>query len=161
MATLEHLLSDQISLSEKLLATMSREKDAALRLDLEALREALFEKETLLGALSAMESTFIRHLRTQAARLGVPEDEATVTRLIEKIGGASAAALVRLRDKLRALHVSIQELNREERHLVEHSLRSIQLSLQIVGNRLRPCTLYSRTGAVNAVQGVRLYDRGA
>jgi len=161
LATLEKLLADQVGLSEKLLGVMEREKEAAVGLSLDGLRQALFEKETLLGTLTVMEQSLIKHLRAHAAALGIPETEATVTRILERIGGDRAARLLPLRDELRALHQRIQDLNVEERHLMEHSLRSAQLSLRIIGNRLRPAGVYSRSGSVDSTQGVRLVSKGA
>lgn len=163
--TFERLLDDQVSVSERLLAVMERERRATVELDLDGLRDALFEKETLLGALAAMEEALVRFLRTEAVANGSTETAATVTDLIERmrpsVGEATTLRLIARRDRVRALHRQIRELGEQERMLVEHSLRTVQLSLKIIRNRIEPDAFYSSAGRARPAQERCLFSRGA
>ncbi|MCA9774684.1 MAG: flagellar protein FlgN [Myxococcales bacterium] len=163
--SLERLLEDQETISERLLAVMERERRATIDLDLDTLREALFEKETLITTLGAMERMVVQYLRDEAGEDPSGDPPATVTEVIERrraeIGEPSALRLIARRDRVRGLHRRIRELGEHELRLVEHSLHSMDLSLRIIRNRIEPDRVYSPSGRMRSSQELRLFHRGA
>jgi len=128
-------------------AVMTKEREAALQLALDALNEAEFEKENILSALGLLEEKR-RHLVSRLAdMLGCPEPAMNLTMISQRVGEPFAGRLQQIASELSALFKSLQAANQRNKQLFEHSRELLAGSLQLFGEAMAPTPTYSATGA--------------
>lgn len=131
-----------------MLTVIDKEKDAAVRLKLNRLNEAGWEKEKILIKLRRLEEQRCLLVIRLAETLGHPSQDLTLTMISEMVGEPFAGRLKQAADNLRTLLGTLGEANRLSRRLFEHSLAFLRGSFNILHEMMESNPVYYRTGNI-------------
>jgi hypothetical protein len=130
---LEGALAEEIRLQRELAGTGSRKRDALVRLDVVAVDQATSREQSLLGALGPAAERRLRRTLEVCRLLGIPEAEASVTRVADRVGEPWRAALLTHASDLRGALAEVARVNRSNRALTEQSLDYVKRFFRILG----------------------------
>ena len=142
------LLEGEIELLEALLTTLQEEKGAVLDSDLNALNRAVKEKENLILKIRILEEQRMHLMERIAGVLQRPVQVLTLTQLSQVSESGASERLDRCASTIRALTQSIDDLNKTNRGLVQHSLDLVRGSLSLLDKLTVPHPIYHRTGEI-------------
>jgi hypothetical protein len=142
---LEQALAEEIRLERELAATGARKREALVRLDLGAVDAATSREQSLLGAIGQAAERRLRRTAETARLLGIPEGEASVTRIAERAGGPWGAGLSSQAAELRRCLEEVARVNRSNRSLTEQSLDYVKRFFRILGG-VKDEVAYTRRG---------------
>ena len=152
---LETALADEIRLEADLLAVGLRKREALVRLDVPAVEQANSREQALLGAIGHAAERRLRRTAETARLLGVPEAEASVTRVAERAGEPWQAALTAQALELRKTLGEVARVNRANRTLTEQSLEYVKRFFRILGG-VKDDMVYSRRDIENRSDAPKL-----
>jgi flagellar biosynthesis/type III secretory pathway chaperone len=126
LKSLEDALADETRLERELLGAGSRKRDALVALDLRAVDQATSREQNLLVAVAGAAERRLRRTADAAKLLGIPEGEASVTRVARRAGEPWAARLSAAAEGLRQVLRELASVNRTNRALTEQSIARIR-----------------------------------
>jgi hypothetical protein len=150
---LEHLLnhlSRETQLYQSMLAVIAKEKEAAVRSELDALNEAAAEKEKIMTALGKVDEQRRQLVKCLAEALGSPFQDLTLKKLSQLVNEPFAGRLRQAGTDLLAVLNQVQESNRRSKQLFEHSLELLRGGFNLLNELLSSNTVYYRTGNIRS-----------
>jgi len=145
---LTQLLNQEAGLYESMAAVIDKEKEAAIRTELNALVETRKEKENILLKLRIMEDQRTRIVAEMADDLGYLPHDLTLTKISQLVDGPDAKRLKDCSAKLSFLIGRLQEANHNNRQLFKHSLDLLRGSFNILSHLMEANPVYHRTGNI-------------
>ncbi|MGD9193130.1 MAG: flagellar protein FlgN [Desulfobacterales bacterium] len=145
---LTQLLNQEAGLYESMAAVIDKEKDAAIRTELSRLIETRKEKENILLKLRIMEDQRTRIVVKVADDLGYLPHDLTLTKISQLVDDPYAKRLKDCSAKLSFLIGRLQEANRNNRQLFEHSLDLLRGSFNLLNDLMEANPVYHRTGNI-------------
>ncbi|MGD8715931.1 MAG: flagellar protein FlgN [Desulfobacterales bacterium] len=145
---LTQLLNQEAGLYESMAAVIDKEKDAAIRTELSRLIETRKEKENILLKLRIMEDQRTRIVAKMADDLGYLPHDLTLTKISQLVDDPYAKRLKDCSAKLSFLIGRLQEANRNNRQLFEHSLDLLRGSFNLLNDLMEANPVYHRTGNI-------------
>ena len=146
------LLTQETEIYRSMLDVVDREKDAAVRSDLDALQQSAFEKENLIAEIHQKETLRRQCVLDLAAGLGLSDQDLTLTQIIHGVDEPFAGALRRVSDNFSQVLKKLQTANERNKLIVEHSLTLLRGSFQLLNELLTPSTVYYRTGNLQSLK---------
>ncbi len=144
------LLDQETELYRSMLDVVDREKEAALRSDVDALQATAMEKEHLISELQQMETLRRQLVADLAVELGIPDQEVTLTAITQAADEPYAGRLNRINKNFSNIIKSLQMANECNRQLVEHSLALLRGSFNQLNDLVAPGTVYYRSGNIQS-----------
>ena len=145
---LTQLLNQEAGLYESMAAVIDKEKEAAIRTELNRLVESRKEKENILLKLRIMEDQRTRIVAKMADDLGYLPHDLTLTKISQLVDDPYAKRLKDCSAKLSFLIGRLQEANRNNRQLFEHSLDLLRGSFNLLNDLMEANPVYHRTGNI-------------
>jgi len=145
---LAQLLNREAGLYESMAAVIDKEKEAAIRTELNALVETRKEKENILLKLRIMEDQRTRIVAKMADDLGYLPHDLTLTKISQLVDDPYARRLKDCSAKLSFLIGRLQEANHNNRQLFEHSLDLLRGSFNLLSHLMETNPVYHRTGNI-------------
>ena len=145
---LTQLLNQEAGLYESMAAVIDKEKEAAIRTELNRLIETRKEKENILLKLRIVEDQRTRIVAKMADDLGYLPHDLTLTKISQLVDDPYAKRLKDCSAKLSFLISRLQEANRNNRQLFEHSLDLLRGSFNLLNDLMEANPVYHRTGNI-------------
>lgn len=145
---LTQLLNQEAGLYESMAAVIDKEKEAAIRTELNRLIETRKEKENILLKLRIVEDQRTRIVAKMADDLGYLPHDLTLTKISQLVDDPYAKRLKDCSAKLSFLIGRLQEANRNNRQLFEHSLDLLRGSFNLLNDLMEANPVYHRTGNI-------------
>ena len=142
------VLSRETELYQTMSTVMSKEKDAAIQLNLMALNEAQIEKENILVALGLLEGRRLDLVAALGNALGYSAQDMNLTKIAQLVGEPFAGRLKQAKADLSAVLESAQDANERNRQLFEHSRDLVRGSINLLGEIGSTNPIYYRSGLV-------------
>ena len=146
------LLKQETEIYRSMLDVVDRERDAAVRSDLDALQQTAFEKENLIAEIHQKETLRRQSVLDLAAALGISDQNLTLTQIVHGVDEPHAGALRGVNDNLSAVLKKLQTANERNKLIVEHSLALLRGSFQLLNALLAPGTVYHPTGNLQSLK---------
>lgn len=152
---LQKNLKHQLTLYRQLVDLLRDEKEHIVGVRLKEIREATYAKEAILDEIHREEFRRQKWVKEAAALLGVPAADLTMELVAARIGGKDLyEPLISLRNTLTHMVRKAQEMNADNKRLVESALKDAQeLKRNILGISSDQPQVYGPKGNVNT--GVR------
>ena len=144
------ILDGETQLYQSGLAVIDREKEAAVRSELNALNEAAAEKENLMAALRKIDEQRRGLMKRLAEALGYPLKDLTLKKLSQLVDEPFAGRLQRAGENLQCVLNQVQEANQGSKLLFEHSLDLLRGTFNLLNELLSANTVYYRTGNIHS-----------
>ena len=144
------ILDRETQLYQSGLAVIDREKEAAVRSELNALNEAAAEKENLMAALRKIDEKRRGLMKRLAEALGYPLKDLTLKKLSQLVDEPFAGRLQRAGENLQCVLNQVQEANQGSKLLFEHSLDLLRGTFNLLNELLSANTVYYRTGNIHS-----------
>ena len=142
------ILRQESSLYRSLLDVIDQEKEAAVRSDINGLNQAGLDKEKHLVEIHEKEKRRRELVARLAGEKGMAAADLTLSQISERADKPLAGTLRRVsRDFLNLLSL-VQAANRRNQQIVEHSLRLLRGSFNLLNELMTPNTVYYRTGNI-------------
>ena len=141
-------LEQATELYQSLFRVLQNEKDVVVGLNLKQLNEACKAKDNLLLKLRILEERRVQLMDRVAAELGRSPQGLTLTELSQLVDEPYAD---RLRDRctdLLALMHTLQDVTRQNKFLMSHSLQLVQGSYNLLNNLTAANPVYYRSGNI-------------
>ncbi|MEJ2164380.1 MAG: flagellar protein FlgN [Desulfobacterales bacterium] len=143
-------LSRETELYQSMLDVVDKEKEAAVRPELDALNEAAAEKEKIMTALGKVDEQRRQLVKCLAEALGSPFQDLTLKKLSQLVNEPFAGRLRQAGTDLLAVLNQVQESNRRSKQLFEHSLELLRGGFNFLNELLSSNTVYHRTGNIHS-----------
>lgn len=140
------LLNQEIEIHRSMQDVVDREKEAALRSDLDALRQTTVEKEKLISEIHQKETLRRQSVVDLAAALGIADQELTLTKIAREVDEPFAGTLRRVNENFSAVIRKLQTANERNKLIIAHSLALLRGSFNLLNELLAPSTVYFSTG---------------
>ena len=144
------LIDRETQLYQSVLAVIDREKEAAVRSELNALNEAAAEKENLMAVLRKFDEQRRGLMKRLAEALGYPLKDLTLKKLSQLGDEPFAGRLKRAGANLLCVLNQVQEANQRSKLLFEHSLDLLRGTFNLLNELLSANTVYYRTGNIHS-----------
>lgn len=145
---LQTILLDEIDLYRELLSILQKEKEVMIDVSADKIMKCIKEKETLGLKLRMLEDYRITVVKRLSEKLNIPEEDIKLSRLSEIVDEPYSSQFKRYSSDIRALTMSIEEVNRYNKEFIERSLVSIRSSLSILNLLNSSNPTYLQTGEV-------------
>jgi len=142
------LLRQESELYRSLLVVIDREKEAAVRPDLNALNEAGIDKEKHLFEIHKKEQRRRHLVACLAEDHGVAAADFTLTKISQRESEPQAGNLRRVSQEFSAVLTQVQAANLRNQLIVEHSLALLRGSFNMLNELMAPNTVYYRSGII-------------
>lgn len=142
------ILRQESGLYRSLLVVIDREKEAAVRSDVQALNQAGLDKEKLLAEIHMKDKGRARVLAHLAGEQGDAAADLTLSRISQRAAEPQAGTLRRVCQDFLSLLNQVQAANRRNQQIVEHSLQLLRGSFNMLNELTTPNTVYYRTGNI-------------
>jgi flagellar biosynthesis/type III secretory pathway chaperone len=149
LAQLLDLLGQETGLYRLLLPVIDMEKEAAIRSELKALNAARSEKEKILAELNQSGRRRQRLAVDLAEKLGYAAQDPTLKAIADRVHEPFAGRLRQAGRDLSAVLSQVQAANQRNRHLIDHSLKLVRGSFNLLCELTTSDPLYHRTGSVH------------
>ena len=157
---LSSVLEREIGCYEELIGSARAEQQALIRGKLQELKLALEAQELLIASTKALEETRRQIGRMLAQRLGLPDEDVTLTRLIELGYDGETGRIAALRDKVREVVIELDRLNAGNAQLINSSIDFINQTMWVLLQTRQPKGTYTPKGATGTpVRDRALVDR--
>ena len=144
------LLHQTHGLYERLLPILEQEREAALAPDMDRLMGATADKESILTRLQDLERQRTRLVHELTRELGLSNENASLERMAEHLGGPDASRLREVHQSLNCVLADIRRANARSRLVMSHCLSLVQNSLAFLTHWMRPAAVYGATGHLDA-----------
>ncbi|HLF93105.1 MAG TPA: flagellar protein FlgN [Planctomycetota bacterium] len=145
LKALEESLSEEIRLERTLLGVGTRKRDALVSLDLREVEQATSQEHNLLVALGGSAERRMRRTSDAARLLGLPDAEASVTRVAQRAGEPWSARLLAQAGELRDTLRSVSRVNAANSQLAQQSIGHVQRFFLVLSGQKDEVT-YTRRG---------------
>ena len=145
LKALEEALSDESRLERELLEVGTRKRDGLVSLDLREVEQATSREHHLLVALGGTAERRLRRTADAARLLGLPEPEASVTRVAQRAGEPFCSRLLAQAEELRRTLKDVSRVNTTNRRLAEQSIGHVQNFFLVLSGQKDEVT-YTRRG---------------
>ena len=142
------ILEKETGLYELLLIALKNEKKAVVDSRLDKLNEASKEKENLLLKIRILEEQRSTNLMNLAEKLGQSPQDLTLTRLSQLLDEPYSTQMEGFCSKFSALMQSIEEINKNNKALIQHSLELVRGSLTLLNDLVPSSPVYHKTGRI-------------
>ena len=142
------LLKQETEIYRCMLDVVDREKEAAVRSNLDALRQTAVEKENLISQIHQKEGLRRQTVLDLAVTLGIADRDLTLTRISHEVDEPFAGRLRRVSEHFAAVLKKLQTANERNKLIVEHSLALLRGSFNLLNGLVAPGTVYYRTGNI-------------
>jgi len=157
---LSAVLEREIGCYEELIQSARAEQQALIRGKLEELKLSIEAQELLISSTKTLEGTRREIGRTLAERLDLPDQEVTLTRLIELGHDDAEGRIGALRDRVRAVVRELDRLNAGNAQLISSSIDFINQTMWVLLQPRADKPTYSSEGSTEAPAPSRaLVDR--
>lgn len=154
LAQMLDILRRETELYQAMSEVMDKERDAALQSNLIDLNQAGIEKENILVALGLFEKQRRDLLTDLAVMLGYPGRELNLSRISQLVDEPFAGQLQQARLDLTTIVESVQDSNRRNKQIFEHSRELIRGSYNLLSEMVTSNQIYYRTGAIQSASSV-------
>jgi flagellar biosynthesis/type III secretory pathway chaperone len=154
LGQLQNLLSHETGFYESMLAVMQKEKAAVMRSELNALNNAIREKEDLILKLRTLEQDRVLVVRRLAEIFGNVPQDLTLTMIAQQIDEPYAGQMRQSCMNLVSLLERVQAENHRNKILIEHSMDLLRGSFDLLSGLMGSNTVYRRTGSVQSTQRI-------
>lgn len=144
------LLSQETGLYHSVLAVLDKEKEAAVRSELNALNEAGIEKEKILTTLRETDLQRRRLVSCLAENLGYQLQDLTLKKLSQLVDEPFAGQLRQASTDLLEVLTRVQEANLRSQHLFAHSLALLRGAFIFLNELDSSNPVYYRTGNIHS-----------
>ena len=144
------LLNQEIELYRSMQEVVDREKEAAVRSDLDALQATAIAKEHLISDLQTKEGLRRQIVADLAIELGIPGQDVTLTSIFQASDEPHAGRLKCIKKDFYDVIESLQTASESNRQLVEHSLALLRGSFNLLNELVAPGAVYYRTGNIQS-----------
>lgn len=141
-------IRQETELYQLMLATIDKEKDAAIQSDLNSLNESEIEKENLLTKIQRVEEQRCLLVRKLSEKLAYSHQDLTMTKIAQMVDEPFAGRLVQASADLKTMLNTLREANQQNKLLFEHSLELLRGSLNLLSGFRGSNKVYYRTGNV-------------
>jgi hypothetical protein len=148
LTSLNDCIDRQLILYRKLLDLFHLERRAILESDLDALNQAVMDKEIVLQRIRREELQRKQVADKIATLLELPPESLTITRLSKRVPEPHASDMKRRGGELQALIETIQVESERNRSLCLQALHFVNGSLKMLTTLTRPNQVYHATGRV-------------
>ncbi len=154
------LLAQEAAEYRQLLALLEDEERALRSGDSGRVAELTKRKETLALELKVLEEARATLMERLSARLAMPVESVTLTRLLDIVPAALAPSLSELRDELTDLTGRLFEANRRNGFLLERSLAHVRGALSLLTSLVTHPATYEPNGQLfGSGSSVTIFDR--
>lgn len=143
-------LDDLVDRCQALLDILKLEKQAILRASVDDLNAIRAKKEDLIQAIQVIDSRRFDLLSGLAMNFNVDQNSLTVSILAELAGNPFSGPLFRLSDRLSTLLKNIQDVNKANQSLLDHSISFVRSAVSFLSHLLTPSPVYYRTGKMSS-----------
>jgi flagellar biosynthesis/type III secretory pathway chaperone len=150
---LQQVLRKQLALYRQLVDLLRAEREHVVAVGLKEIREDTYGKEALIDEIQREEAKRRRWLAEAAPLFGFTEAECSLERIAQhKLASAQAETLLSVRQALLHLVRKAQEMNEDNRRLVESALKDAeQLKRNVLGLSSDQPQVYGPRGAMSTV----------
>ena len=154
------VLQEECKLYGFLITMAAREKDAAIKLDIEMLNESGKDKESCLLKLKNLEAERVQIHTRLAKELGYSTTDLTLSKLAKMQNEPYSGELKACSAELRRLLENLNRQNRHNQDLFTHSLELLRGSYNLLGNLTGMTPVYYSSGNMKAkrMAGNLLHD---
>ncbi|NNL76296.1 MAG: flagellar protein FlgN [Desulfobacterales bacterium] len=144
-------IRQETELYRLMLTTIDKEKDAAIRSDLNSLNETEIEKENLLAKLHRVEEQRCLLVTKLSETLAYPYQSLTLTRISQMVVEPFAGRLEKASTDLKTTLNALREASRGNQLLFEHSLELLRGSFNLLSGLMGANKVYYRTGGIRSI----------
>ena len=144
------LLDREAALYQSVLDLIEREKEAAVRSELNALNETVAEKENLMAGLRKIDEQRSGLTARLAEALGYSPKDLTLKKLSQLVDEPFAGRLQKAGTNLQSVLNQVQEANQRSKQLFEHSLDLLHGAFNLLNELLCANAVYYRTGNIHS-----------
>ena len=138
----------ETKLYQLVLATVDKEKDAAIQSDLKSLNASRIEKEDLQYKIQRADEQRCLIVRKMSEKLEYPYQNFTLTKIAQIVDEPFANQLKQASAELKTVLNTLREANRRNKLLLEHSLELVRGSINLLSGLMGSNKVYYRTGDV-------------
>ena len=142
------LLDQETKLYQSMHTVIRKEKDAVIQSELNALNEAVKEKENLLLKLRILEEHRTQLAMRLAKILNYPPQDLTLNMVAQVVDEPYAGQLKKYSANLSELLATVKEANHRNKTLFEHSIELLRGSFNLLSELMVSNTIYYRTGNI-------------
>ena len=146
------LLQQETGFYRSMQVVIDREKEAAVRSDINALNELGIEKEKILAELQKKERQRRELLAVVAEKQGIAVGGLTLSGISQLVDEPFAGRLRGISKNFLAVLDRLQAANRRNKQIFEHSLALFRGSFNLLNELLTPNTVYYRTGNIQSTK---------
>ena len=140
----------ETKLYQLMLATVDKEKDAAIQSDLKSLNDSGIEKEDLLHKIRRAEEQRCLVVRKLSEKLEYPYQDLTLTKISKIVDEPFANQLKQASAELKIVLNTLREENQRNKLLLEHSLELVRGSFNLLSGLMGSNKVYYRTGNIRS-----------
>ncbi|MBX7230443.1 MAG: flagellar protein FlgN [Bdellovibrionales bacterium] len=144
------ILDDLVRVYRSLLDTVRREKEILISSHLDDLNENNRAKEAMLAKVSNLEEQRILQVQFLSKFLSLKEESPRLLEIARVVGGSGGDHLRNIHSVLEILLKRVQELNKENKVLVESALQTVTGAMKSIRENLQDKQNYQRKGEVKA-----------
>jgi flagellar biosynthesis/type III secretory pathway chaperone len=148
------LLQQEAGLYRSIQVVIDREKEAAIRSDLNALNQTGIEKEKILIELHRKEEMRHQLVAGLAEKLGYAAPDLTLSQISQLADEPLAGRLRQVSKNFSALLSQVQAANGRNKQIFEHSRELLRGSINLLNELLTPNTVYFRTGNIQGAKSI-------
>ncbi len=150
------ILEEEIEAFRKMLDLQTQEQRALVRDDIETIKSTMKGQEQIAAEIRLIETRRLHVVRSIGQRVGLGEDQLSLSRIAEFYKGEDGERMQATRDTLLNLHAEIRRTNRNNALLIRHAMRYVDRTLQLFKGGDGPNRVYQRTGGTEGgAAGIR------
>jgi flagellar biosynthesis/type III secretory pathway chaperone len=138
----------ETKLYQLMLATVDKEKDAAILSDLKSLNDSGVEKEDLQCKIQRADEQRCLVVRKLSEKLEYPYQDLTLTKIAQIVDEPFAIQLKQASAELKTVLNTLREANQQNKLLLEHSLELVRGSFNLLSGLMGSNKVYYRTGNI-------------
>lgn len=156
---LVRIMAKEAEAFNQLLSTLHEKQRAIVEGEIEQLNKSVQDESKLARETKALEVERMARTRELAQKLELENLNPRLTEIIEKVEKRYAQRLREQRDLLRSLVEEIHTLNQSNQFLLNHSLKFIEKTMEILLNGSDKTALYKKDGKLQtSVKKNRVLD---
>ena len=149
------VLGRENEIYQSMLLVIDKERLAAIRLDINELKDAAEEKENILSELRRYEEQRIQLARSMAEAYGYSFEDFTIAKLAQHVDEPHAGRLIQARSDLSNVLNVVRDEGQRNKQLFEHTLDLMRGSFNLLSEMTQISTVYYSSGNIQ-----RTYQTG-
>ena len=146
------LLKQETGMYRTLLPILDREKEAAIKSELNGLNAACLEKEKMFAKIHKAGERRQRLVSDLAQKLGCVARDLRLKEITDRVGEPFGGRLSRLSNDFLSVLSQLQAANLRNRQLFEHSLALLRGSFSLLNELTSSDIVYYRTGSIQSAK---------